>query len=302
MTVIRGKTSLYGIIGDPISHSLSPLFQNHFLQQTKQDAIYTPFHVLPDTLNLALLGLHAAHIQGLNITVPHKETALHLVKADADARMIGAVNTIKRSENEWVATNTDWQGFAAVLQGLQADVSNAPVLLFGAGGTAKAVIHALAQAGAKKIYVCNRSVERVEQLIYQSKDKYAIEIIRLAWQQDDINQACTQCKTIINTTSIGLQQDDVFPFSITGGGVAIDAVYKPKGNTAFTLTASSGGYHTADGLPMLIAQGIASFAFWHHDDIQSGHINLPDGLESLHWVERQLARQPLDLPGWGDIT
>lgn len=300
MTVIHGKTSLYGIIGDPISHSLSPLFQNYFLQQGKQDAIYTPFHVLPNTLNLALLGLHAAHIQGLNITVPHKETALHLVKADADACMIGAVNTIKRSENEWVATNTDWQGFAAVLQGLQADVTNAPVLLFGAGGTAKAVIHALAQAGAKKIYVCNRSAERVEQLIHQSKNNYAVEIIRIAWQQEVVSQTCAQCKTIINTTSIGLQQDDVFPFSITGGGgVAIDAVYKPKGNTAFTLAASSGGYHAADGLPMLIAQGIASFAFWHHNGIQSGHIDLPDRLESLHWVEHQLARQPLDLPGWG---
>ena len=299
MTVIHGKTSLYGIIGDPISHSLSPLFQNHFLQQTKQEAIYTPFHVLPDRLNLALLGLHAAHVQGLNITVPHKETALALVNADDDACMIGAVNTIKRNQNEWLATNTDWQGFAAVLQGLQADVSNAPVLLFGAGGTAKAVIHALAQQGAKKIYVCNRSAERVEQLIHQSKNNYPIEITRIAWRQEDVSQACTQCKTMINTTSIGLQQDDAFPFSITGHGVAIDAVYKPKGNTAFTLAATSGGYHAVDGLPMLIAQGIASFAFWHHDDIQSGDIDLPDRLESLHWVERQLARQPLDLPGWG---
>ncbi|WP_038247602.1 shikimate dehydrogenase family protein [Ghiorsea bivora] len=299
MTVIHGKTSLYGIIGDPISHSLSPLFQNYFLEQAKQDAIYAPFHVLPDTLNLALLGLHASHIQGLNITVPHKETALALVDADDDARMIGAVNTIKRTVNGWLATNTDWQGFAAVLQGIQADMGNAPVLLFGAGGTAKAVIHALVQQGAKKIYICNRSIQRAEQLIHQTKRNYAVEIIHLAWQQEDINRVYTECKTIINTTSIGLKQNDTFPFSITGVGVAIDAVYKPQGKTAFTVAATAGDYHTTDGLPMLIAQGIASFAFWHHEAIQSGHLSLPDKLESLHWVERQLARQPLNLPGWG---
>ncbi len=298
MTVIHGKTSLYGIIGDPVSHSLSPLFQNYFLEQAKQDAIYTPFHVLPDTLNLALLGLHASHIQGLNITVPHKETALALVNADNDARMIGAVNTIKRTENEWLATNTDWQGFAAVLQGVEADLS-APVLLFGAGGTAKAVIHALVQQGVQKIYICNRSSQRVEQLIHQTKKSYTIEIIELSWQQEDVSKTCKECNTIINTTSIGLQQNDTFPFTITGKGVAIDAVYKPSGNTAFTLAATAGGYITTDGLPMLIAQGVASFAFWHHDTMQSGHLNLPDKLESLHWVERQLARQPLDLPGWG---
>jgi len=299
MTVIHGKTSLYGIIGDPISHSLSPLFQNYFLEQTKQDAIYSPFHVLPDTLNLALLGLHASHIQGLNITVPHKATALALVNADADASIIGAVNTIKRTPNEWLATNTDWQGFAAVLQGLQADTSHAPVLLFGAGGTARAVIHALVQQGVQKIYLCNRSTQRAEQLIHQAKRSYAIEITHLAWQQEDVSKVCKMCKTIINTTSIGLQQNDTFPFNIAGKGVAIDAVYKPSGHTAFTLAATAGGYHTTDGLPMLIAQGIASFAFWHQDAIQLGHLSLPDKLESLHWVERQLARQPLDLPGWG---
>jgi len=299
MTVIHGKTSLYGIIGDPISHSLSPLFQNYFLEQAQQDAIYTPFHVLPDTLNLALLGLHASHIQGLNITVPHKETALALVNADKDSRVIGAVNTIKRTAKEWLATNTDWQGFAAVLQGIQADIQNAPVLLFGAGGTAKAVIHALVKQGAKKIYICNRSTQRAEQLIHQVTKNYTIEIIHLVWQQDDVSKACKTCKTIINTTSVGLQQSDIFPFTIAGKGVAIDAVYKPSGDTAFTLAATSGGYYTTDGLPMLIAQGIASFAFWHHDTIQSGHLSLPDKLESLHWVERQLARQPLNLPGWG---
>ncbi|MDQ7001499.1 MAG: saccharopine dehydrogenase NADP-binding domain-containing protein, partial [Ghiorsea sp.] len=196
-------------------------------------------------------------------------------------------------------TNTDWQGFSDVLQGLKADITNTPVLLFGAGGTAKAVIHALAQHGAKKVYLCNRSTQRAEQLIHQSKNNYAIDITQLAWQQDDISRICKQCKTIINTTSIGLQDNQTFPFNIVGEGVAIDAVYKPQGSTAFTLAASTGGYYATDGLPMLIAQGIASYAFWHHEAIESGERHLPDKLASLHWVERELARQPLSLPGWG---
>ncbi len=292
MISIHGQTAVYGIIGDPVAHSLSPLFQNYFLQQAGIDAIYAPFHVRPERLKEALAGLHAAHVQGLNVTVPHKETAYALVQADDAAKHIGAINTLKRGDKGWLGTNTDWQGFAAVLQGLKAD-THAPALLFGAGGTAKAVIHALVAQGMQRIFICNRSSQRVQQLIEQTKG-YAADIQAIDWNQNSVQHAMAQCHTIINTTSIGLNPQDTFPFALQGQGVAIDAVYQPKGNTAFTKAAQAHGWRTSDGLPMLIAQGIASFKFWHTDT----GINLPDKLESLQWVEAQLNRQPCELLGW----
>jgi len=294
---LSGQTQVYGIVGDPVAHSLSPLFQNHFLRQARLDAVYIPFHVHPEALTSALSGLHAAHVQGLNITVPHKETALSQVQADDDARQFGAVNTLKRCDQGWEATNTDWQGFADVLQGMRADVKHAPVFLFGAGGTAKAVVHALVHQGARHIMVCNRSPERIQQLIRQSRG-YPVEIQPVAWQQSAVDKACMACQTVINTTSIGLHADDGFPFALSGQGVALDAVYKPHGATAFTQAARAHYEHITDGLPMLIAQGMASFAFWHQNERVSQGLNLPDKLKSLQWVEEQLRRQPCELPGW----
>ena len=299
MVNLNGKTRVYGIIGDPITHSLSPSFQNYFLSSADLNASYVPFSVKPENLSLALKGLHASGVQGLNITVPHKEAAMSKVKADSDAQIIGAVNTAKSTPSGWVATNTDWQGFAAVLQGLQANVSEAPILLFGAGGTARAVCHALQHEGAKIIKICNRSKGRAEQLASDFKTSYPdVEIEILPWDSDIVAGQTKASEIIINTSIIGLNDSDTFPFELIGNGFAIDAVYKQSGRTAFGLAAEKGGFIAFDGLPMLIAQGIASFAFWHQDALNKNKFDLPDKLESLHWVEKKLARQPLSLPGW----
>ncbi len=301
MQTLSGKTSVYGIIGEPIAHSLSPLFQNHFIQSASLNASYLPFLVQSSRLQTAIEGLHAAHVQGLNVTVPHKEAVLPWVNADDDVQAIGAANTLKWADDGWLATNTDWQGFASVIQGLEVDVASTPVLLFGAGGTAKAILHALHHQGAQEVYICNRNKERAENLVDNIKKLYPHMMIHvLDWQEETIEKASEKCALIINSTSIGLDEADTFPFKLLGSGFAIDAVYKPHGNTAFCQAASN--YQSVDGLPMLIAQGIASFAFWHAEKIQANALNLPNSLESLQWVEQQLSRTPLSLPGWRKNT
>ncbi|MDX8388535.1 MAG: shikimate dehydrogenase [Ghiorsea sp.] len=299
MVDINGKTSLYGIIGDPITHSLSPLFQNYFIKNIPHNAVYLPFHVESSSLEQALHGLHATHTLGINVTVPHKESVLSMVDADDDSLVIGAVNTLKRSHTGWLATNTDWQGFAAVLHGLQADVTNTPVLLFGAGGTSRAVFHALHHQGATEVWICNRSSDRAEKLAAELEVSYpSVRVKLLAWTNEAVLQQSKSCKVVINTSSIGLQQNDIFPFELQGAGMAIDAVYKPNGSTAFGRIAEHGGYAAVDGLPMLIAQGIASFEFWHQEHIKKSLFTLPDKLRALQWVEQQLGRQSLNMPGW----
>lgn len=280
---INGATKVYGIIGHPVAHSLSPLFQGEFFRQFSIDGVYVPFPVEPARLEAALEGLSAVGVAGFNVTVPHKEAVYAHLSGDADACAIGAVNTVRRTEAGWAATNTDWLGFSGVLMGLGIDAGKSAALVFGAGGTARAAVHALAKAGAASVYLCNRSPERLAALLEHARAQYpATRMEAVAWEQEAVSAASASCTIAINTTSIGLGGDTApFPFILQGEGVAIDAVYAPHGHTPFMAAAS--GRIAVDGLPMLVAQGAESFAFWYPE-------HTPDRLSALRWLERHLER------------
>ena len=289
---INGSTKLYGIIGWPVKHSLSPQFQTHYLQQCGFNAAYLPFAVEPDLLEQAMDGLWAVGVEGFKVTVPHKESVFHIVEPDADAQLIGAVNTVRRGEKGWQGTNTDWYGVLAAIEGLAVDMQGKDVLLFGAGGTAHAILHALSQTGLKKIYVCNRNSDRLEEFVAFARHSYPdLPCEAIAWQQQHVTEAARYSALLINSTSIGLQDGQVFPFSLSGNGAAIDVVYRADGITAFCHAASAAGRQVIDGLPMLIAQGAASFAWWHD-------CKRPDYRLALQWMEQQLGRTSEQLPGW----
>ena len=291
---INGSTSLYGIIGWPVEHSLSPIFQSQFLAQQKINAAYLPFAVAPDLLAQAMEGLWALGIQGFNVTIPHKEDVFQMVTADTDASLIGAVNTVRRSDHGWQATNTDWFGFKAAIEGLQADVSGQSILLFGAGGTARAVLHALNQLNPAKVFICNRNPARLKALIDTVSTAYpALHCQPLAWDQQAVSAASANASLLINTTAIGLKNDEPFPFQLSGRGVAFDAVYRPNGETAFTHVASQSGRLSSDGLPMLVAQGAASFSWWHN-------CPRPNIQQTLSAMQQHLGRPNITLPGWID--
>ncbi|TLS77078.1 shikimate dehydrogenase [Mariprofundus erugo] len=290
---IDAMTTLYGIIGWPVSHSLSPLFQNGFIEHSGKNAAYVSFPVAPDQLEPALDGLWALGVAGFNVTVPHKEQAFVRTQADADARLIGAVNTVRRSDAGWQATNTDWQGFRSVVEGLQLPLQGADVLLFGAGGTSRAVLHALASLQVGRLFICNRNPDRLTALIDHARQAYpALSCLPLAWEQQAVDRVCATAPLLVNTTSVGLKDGQQFPFVLSGAGAAMDAVYRPDGDTAFTLAAREAGRMAVDGLPMLISQGAAAFAWWHD-------CAMPDCLASLRHIEEQLGRTPCHLPGWG---
>jgi len=292
---IDGTTTTYGIIGWPVKHSLSPLFQSRFLEQHNINAVYLPFAVAPDLLAQAMDGLWALGVQGFNVTVPHKEVVFQMVEADADARLIGAVNTVRRGESGWQGTNTDWSGFKAVVDGLQADISGEQVMLFGAGGTSRAVLHALAELNPAQVNICNRNPDRLTALIASAQASYPdLNCVPVLWQQDYVSHACADSRLLINTTSIGLQPGQDFPFSLSGQGVAIDAVYRRDGETAFVEAASKAGRLCVDGLPMLIAQGAAAFAWWHG-------CGGPDNSATLSYMQQHLDRKMVVLPGWEHV-
>lgn len=291
---INGKTKVFGIIGDPVSHSLSPLFQNWFLEQHRVNAVYVPFRIKTSDISRALNDLWIMGIEGFNVTVPHKEVVLDMLKADADARCIGAVNTVMRHTEGWRGTNTDWQGFRDVLHGMEIDVGGGEVLLFGAGGTARAVLHALVQAKVAKISVCNRGQDRLHSFIKHVSKTYPELVIEIVpWNQKLVGEASKRSVLMVNTTSIGLQNAaEPFPFELSGDSVAVDAVYAQDGHTAFVNAAAQSGHQAIDGLPMLLAQGMASFYYWHQIK--------PVRTSAMHWLEAKLGRRSANLPGWGN--
>ncbi len=288
----NGNTKVFGIIGDPVSHSLSPLFQSRFLDQSGIDALYAPFRVRERDVARALEGLWAAGVEGLNVTVPHKEAVLRQVDADTDALCIGAVNTVRRHVSGWQGTNTDWRGFLDVLYGMGMGVGGTEVLLFGAGGTARAVLHALAREQVEKINICNRGEDRLRTFIRHAREAYPkLAVAALPWSQAAVAEACDRVALMVNTTSIGLAgKDESFPFHLSGDGVALDAVYAQDGHTAFVRAAAKGGCKAMDGLPMLLAQGAASFYYWHGIE--------PARMTALRWLEARLGRGAADLPAW----
>lgn len=289
---IDGATTTFGIIGWPVKHSLSPLFQTRFLQQYQLNAAYLPFAVAPDLLVQAMDGLWALGVQGFNVTVPHKESVFQMVDADADARLIGAVNTVRRGENGWQATNTDWAGFKSVVEALQVELEGQQVLLFGAGGTSRAVLHALAAMHPAQVNICNRNPERLAGLIASAQVSYPdLNCVPVPWQQHAVSTASVQSCLLINTTSIGLQSEQGFPFSLSGQGAAIDAVYRPDGHTAFIEAGLKAGRVSVDGLAMLVAQGAAAFAWWHDCDS-------PDCSRTFQYMQQYLGRTHCYLPGW----
>lgn len=289
---IDGNTKLYGIIGNPVAHSLSPLFQSWFIEQCGANAAYVPFCVEESDIESALRGLWSLNVQGFNVTVPYKETVLPYVEVDKSAAAIGAVNTVIRGEAGWQATNTDWLGFSKALEAVEAVTDGATVLMFGAGGTAKAVVYALAQLGVSELCICNRSRERAETLAAYTRDYYShIGCELIEWESENVEAASLRSKIVINTTSIGLKGEADFPFRLAGEGVAVDAVYRPDGNTAFCTAGRESGRQSIDGLPMLIAQGAASFSKWFD-------VAIPPLLDALRWTEKQVGRTPVGLPGW----
>lgn len=248
-------TKLYGVIGDPISHSLSPLIQNGWMRDNNLDAEYFGLHIPDGELKEGLETLERRGAKGLNVTLPHKQGVLELVDEVSDlARRLGAANTLIRTENGgWRADNTDAPGFVHALNRLGADVAGKNVFLLGAGGSARAVAVSLSDLRAK-LTICNRTPSRAESVAALLATP--CEVLTLEQGLEQISSA----DVVVNTLSLGHsgaalslpEGNQRFYFDISYGKAA-----KP------TLEdAASKGWQVADGLGMLVAQAAYSFELW----------------------------------------
>lgn len=250
------------VIGNPISHSLSPKLHTYWLDRYGLDGEYTALKVTEDALEETLRALPAQGFIGANVTLPHKVSVMQFADQITDrATLIGAANTlIFKEDGRIFADNTDGYGFIANLrQGAPDwDPKAGPAAIFGAGGAARAIIVALADAGVPEIIISNRTRPKAEAL----RADFGARITVVDWVQAD--KALQDANTVINTTSLGMvgTQDLKVPLdNLRKEAVVTDIVYNPL-RTPFLDAAQEKGCTTVDGLGMLLHQGVPGFERW----------------------------------------
>lgn len=269
---IDGKTRLYGILGHPITGSLSPAMHNAAFRALGLNAAYVPFPVLPDDLPAAARGLAAAGVAGFNLTVPHKLAILPLLKEiTPEARAIGAVNTVRCGDagsggGHMAGTNTDGEGF---LLSLQHDLSWTPqgkrVLLLGAGGAARGIAISLLGAGAAALHIANRTPGRAEALAADCRAHAPACEVTASGLEAAVGAAP---HLLVNATTVGMGAGGGSPVELRAVGVrdaVIDIVYHPP-QTPLLAQAEAQGLKHANGIGMLLYQGALAFRFWTDRD------------------------------------
>ena len=229
---ILGSTKILGIIGQPVSHSLSPLMQNAALKACGIDAVYVPFAVLHDDLGAAVAGLRALAVTGFNVTIPYKTAIIpFLDELDASAEVAGAVNTVKNDNSRLIGYNTDGDG---LVRSLAVDLDFVPsgstVVIIGSGGAARGAIAALCRSGVKKICVINRTYEKALHLVSSLSQLFPrTEFMLLAGYQG-LSDVLKESDALINTTSLGMKNDHIPCLSLDAmpkSGKIYDMVYSP---------------------------------------------------------------------------
>lgn len=265
---ITGKTSLVGLIGWPVAHSLSPSMHNAAFAELSLDWAYVPLPVRPDDVEQALKGLAALSFVGVNVTVPHKQAVMRYMDELSDsARITGAVNTIHFQHGKFSGYNTDAIGFLNSLKEANCDPQGMRVAVLGAGGAARAVVFALARAGADSIIVLNRTAERGAFLVGDLAAAFPNSSLTFeALTPESLAVLDSTVDLVINSTSVGMYPhveaspwpaDVPMPANI----IFCDLVYNPL-ETVFLARARAAGAKTIDGLGMLVHQGAYAFEKW----------------------------------------
>ncbi len=256
------RIPLAGVIGHPVAHSRSPKLHGHWLKTYGLAGHYIPMDVAPSDLETVLRTLPKAGFVGANVTVPHKEAALRLADHVSDrASVIGAANTLVfREDGSIHADNTDGYGFMANLRAGAPDwnPTDGPAVVFGAGGAARAVLQALAEAGVPEILLTNRTRTRADHL----KEEFGQRITVVDWVQ--AGNVIENAELVVNTTSLGMQGQPELRVPLDGlqpGAVVTDLVYAPL-QTRLLQQAEEAGCTTVDGLGMLLHQAVPGFERW----------------------------------------
>jgi len=259
----NSNCDLYCVIGDPIAQSKSPLMHNKAFQELGLNAIYGAFQVKEEELAHFMQEVRDCGIAGLNVTIPHKLNVMaYLDEIDQDAQELGAVNTIVNRDGKLIGYNTDGIGYVRSLKEEAIEsLEQKHIVVIGAGGAARGIVHALLKEKPASIVLVNRSVDRAQQLASSLNHRGIITVRSL----DQLEEACGIADVVINTTSVGMYPNaDEQPAQgawLKAGAVASDLIYNPL-YTRFVDDAEQHGCKKHGGLGMFIYQGAYAFEYW----------------------------------------
>lgn len=258
------STGLVALLGDPVSHSVSPAIHAAGIAALGLDLTYLAFRVAPANLHTAVEGLWALGAVGANVTIPHKRAVARLVTERSDAvAATGSANTLVRTATGWRAETTDGEGFLRPLDA--ASLNGAPAVVLGAGGAARAVVHALAtQTGVAAIHVAARRAEQAQSLVHGLAPHIGT-VTLTAGSMREAGPAIHPARLLVNATPIGTGDAGATPWadvSLFHPALTVyDLVYRPA-ETRLLQDARAAGATVIGGLPMLVAQAAASFRLW----------------------------------------
>jgi len=266
--VINAKTRLVGLFGDPVEHSLSPLFMNKSLELLSINYIYLAFRINSENLENGLSAIKLLGLRGINLTIPHKQNVIPLIdKIQKKAEIIGAVNCIVNDSGKLVGYNTDWRAFIQPLIDRNIQINTCKVLLIGCGGAARSVLYALVKRGVKEVYISNRTPEKADFFIKWVKTKLGYNQMHYTTNPSNLSQdIVSQADLIINSTPIGMfphNQESPIPQDVCfkREQVLYDLIYNPW-ETKLLASARRRGATCINGFEMLINQGLSSLDLW----------------------------------------
>jgi shikimate dehydrogenase len=265
---VKATTQIYGIFGHPVKHSLSPNMHNSAFQTLGLDSVYVAFDIEPENIGDATSAIRTMGIKGINITIPHKQTIIpYLDEVSPDAKLTGAVNTVKNDGGKLTGYNTDVRGFLrAIREDLDFSPEGKTLFLVGAGGAARAVMSACCMKGISVIYLTDILQDKAIILAQDFKENFQnIEIEPLSIEDKDIlAEKLGGSDILVNASPAGMDGEgkpDIPIPSLNKNAVVYDLVYKPP-DTNLLIEVRELGYKASGGLSMLLYQGAESFEIW----------------------------------------
>lgn len=256
----------FGVIGDPIEHSLSPVIHNAAFKAQRINAVYLRLHVRPKDLRQVMVAMTLADIEGCNVTTPHKQTIIqYLDKLDKSATAAGAVNTVYLRGKKWVGANTDGVGFIAACKRRKVILKGKTVTLLGAGGAASGIAAALLGAGVRRVILLNRSIARARALQKKLTPHSRVEIQSAGLTTTAYRRFFPETDILIHATSQGMNKTPAITFPLhllPKHAVICDCQYHPSRTTPLMTKAQKLRHPVVNGLDLLLGQAAESYKLW----------------------------------------
>ncbi len=262
---INAETELYGIIGYPVKHSISPEMHNAAFNAVSYNAVYLAFEVPKEKLAEAVGGIRSLGVKGVSVTIPHKVSVMQFIdEIDPLAQRVGAVNTIKNENGLLKGYNSDVYGAYLALKN-KTIIEGMKVAVLGSGGAARAVAFAVADLGkASEVFIVSRNEKTREELAVMLRNEGRVVRV-FGWDLDDIRRAVEEANIVVNTTPLGMKpyedQTPVPPDFIREDHVIFDVVYVPK-RTLLLKESLKRGATIIEGIDMLVNQALIQFKIW----------------------------------------